>query len=53
MITPILLGLFIGQKIDRWIGTENIFAIIFILLGVGAAFMNLFKISGVWKNKRK
>lgn len=53
MITPILLGVFIGQLLDKWIGTESFFVITFIILGVGAAFMNLFKMSGVWKNKRK
>ena len=53
MITPILLGVFIGQLLDKWIGTEILFSITFIILGVGAAFMNLFKISGLWKNKRK
>lgn len=57
MITPILLGLFIGQFIDKKVGTEGIFAILFILLGVGGGFMNLFKITNTSKkedkNKRK
>lgn len=53
MITPILLGVFIGQLLDKWIGSEIFFSITFIILGVGGAFMNLFKISGLWKNKRK
>lgn len=53
MITPILLGLFIGGWIDKKVGTSSIFSIIFMLLGVGGAFMNLFKITGAFKNKRK
>lgn len=46
IITPILLGLYIGMFIDRKVGTNGVFAIIFIILGVGAGFMNLFKLAG-------
>ncbi len=53
VITPILLGVFIGQFIDRKIGTQGIFVIAFIILGAGAGFLNLFKLSGWNKNKRK
>lgn len=53
MITPILLGVFIGQVLDDWIGTKSFFTITLIILGAGAAFMNLFKLTGAWKNKRK
>lgn len=53
MIAPILLGLWIGGKIDKWLSTSSIFSIIFMLLGVGGAFMNLFKITGAFKDKRK
>lgn len=53
MITPIFLGVFIGQWLDRWIGTKSIFVITFIILGAGAGFLNLFKITGALKNKRK
>lgn len=42
MITPILICTFIGIFIDEKINTPPIFTIIFILLGVGAAFRNLF-----------
>lgn len=53
MITPIFIGLYIGQWIDRLIGTNGLFGIVFMILGVGAAFINLFKITGTFKNKRK
>ena len=53
MVTPILLGVYIGQWIDRWVGTNGLFMIIFMILGVGAGFMNLFKLTGAFKNKRK
>lgn len=51
MITPILLGLFIGQFLDKKLDTTGIFAIIFILLGVGGGFVNLFKITSTKKGK--
>lgn len=53
IITPILLGVFIGQFLDKKLGTKGIFAIIFIILGAGGGFVNLFKITGATKNKRK
>lgn len=53
MITPILLGVFIGQIIDRRIGTEGIFVIVFLLIGAGGGFLNLFKLTGFFKDKRK
>lgn len=53
MISPILLGVFIGQFIDKKLGTQGVFAIIFIILGAGGGFMNLFKITGTKKDKRK
>lgn len=53
MITPILLGVFIGQHLDRWLNTKSFFVITLIILGAVGGFMNLFKITGAWKNKRK
>ncbi|MGO1468530.1 MAG: AtpZ/AtpI family protein [Tissierella sp.] len=53
MITPIFLGIYIGGWIDKWVGTDGVFMIIFMLLGVGGGFMNVFKITGAFKNKRK
>ena len=42
MITPISICTFIGIFIDEKVKTAPIFTIIFIILGVGAAFRNLF-----------
>lgn len=53
MSAPIFLGAFIGQVLDRWLGTKGVFMIVFIILGTGAGFMNLFKITGIMRNKRK
>lgn len=54
MLTPILLGIFIGIKIDKWVGTESLFTIVFIVIGIGASFTNLFKLTDTKeKEKRK
>ena len=52
MIVPIFIGLFTGRFLDDKLGTGNIFLLIFIVLGVGAAFMNLYKIA-MKDNKKK
>ena len=46
MLIPIFLCVFIGIFLDRVTGLDPLFLIIFILLGVGAAFRNLFYITG-------
>lgn len=53
MITPILLGVFIGGWIDKWAGTNGVFMLILVLIGAGGGFLNLFKITGAFKDKRK
>ena len=55
MVVPILGGLYIGKWIDARFGTEPIFLLIFIVMGVIVAFMNLFKIGtkDVKKKTRK
>ncbi|MGL4798026.1 MAG: AtpZ/AtpI family protein [Cellulosilyticaceae bacterium] len=46
MLIPIFMCTFIGIFLDKVTGLEPLFLIIFILLGVGAAFRNLFYIIG-------
>ncbi len=41
MLAPIFLCVYIGMKLDGWLGTEYLF-IIFVLLGVLAAFRNVY-----------
>ena len=53
MIAPILIGVYIGQFIDKKVGTKGIFTIILIILGVGGGFVNLFKLTGGSKGKEK
>lgn len=42
MAIPIFLCIFAGQWLDEKIGTNGVFLIIFMILGVLAAFRNLF-----------
>ena len=45
MITPIIMGLYLGRWIDNKLNTQPIFLFVFIVMGVIAGFMNLFKIT--------
>jgi len=51
MVVPILGGLLIGKFIDEKVGTNSIFMLSFIVLGVVVAFMNVYKM--VMKDYRK
>lgn len=51
IVTPILLGVYLGNFIDKKLGTNGVFAIILIILGAGAGFLNIFKLTGSKKRK--
>lgn len=53
VITPILIGVYLGQFIDKKLGVDGIFSIIFIILGVGAGFLNIFKLAKIKGNKKE
>lgn len=53
IITPILLGVFLGQLVDKKVGTNGVFSIIFIIIGAAAGFLNLLKLADNKSNKRK
>ncbi len=53
IIAPILLSIYIGQWLDKKLGRQGIFTLIFIVLGAGAGFLNLLKLTGLFNNKRK
>lgn len=44
MIVPILGCMLLGNLIDTWTGSSPLWLVVFIFLGVGAAFRNLFYI---------
>jgi F0F1-type ATP synthase assembly protein I len=45
MVVPIMVGLFIGRFLDNKLNTGYLFLFIFLIMGVVAAFVNLFKIA--------
>ena len=38
------IGYGMGYWIDRWAGTQSVFKLVFLLLGIAAAFINLFRV---------
>lgn len=51
VITPILVGVYIGKKVDKKMATEGVFSIVFIILGAIIGFLSLLKIAS--KNPTK
>lgn len=45
MLVPIFGGVLLGAFVDKFLKTNGIFLIIFIVLGVGTAFRNLYMLS--------
>ena len=43
IVITILVGLGIGLLLDRLLGLKGIFTLLFLLIGIGAAFMNAYK----------
>jgi F0F1-type ATP synthase assembly protein I len=44
MILPIFAAVYLGNLADRRMGTNYLFLILFILLGIGSGFLNVYKI---------
>lgn len=44
IITPILIGVYLGGLIDRKLELNGVFTLILIIIGAGAGFLNLFKL---------
>lgn len=42
MVIPIVLGVWLGGIMDKKLGTSPLFLIIFMILGVGSAFRNIY-----------
>jgi len=45
LVACIAAGTFIGWALDNWLETKPLFLIIFLLAGIGAGFMNVYKIT--------
>ena len=44
LITPLLLGVFVGLAIDRFLGSSPLFVLVFIIFGLVGTFYNLYKL---------
>ncbi len=50
LIVPILLGVFVGYRLDLWFDTKPFFVLLFIVLGLISSFYNLWKLVREEKN---
>ncbi len=46
VVLAILIGIFVGRKLDEWFGTEPILFFVFLVFGIIAAFRNMYIIIG-------
>ncbi len=53
MALPIFAGVYLGSKLDDYLGTAPLFLIIFLILFTSTSFMSLFKLAGVKSTKVK
>ncbi len=42
LVFATVIGLYVGLKLDAWLGTSPWFTVVFLLLGIAAGFRNLF-----------
>ena len=42
MVAATVIGLYVGLKLDEWLGTSPWFTAIFVVIGIIAGFRNLF-----------
>lgn len=45
LLTPLLVGVFLGILLDRFFETHGVFILIFIILGTISSFYNLYKVA--------
>lgn len=43
LVTPLLLGVFLGLAVDKFLKTKPVFTIFFIIIGTASTFYNLYK----------
>jgi ATP synthase protein I len=46
IVLAIAIGVFIGLKLDEWLGTHPWFFFIFLFFGIAAGFRNIYIIAG-------
>ena len=53
IVTPIILGVYFGNWLDKKLKTDMVFSIVFIIVGTMAGFLNLFKLGPKNPNKKE
>ena len=53
IVTPIIIGAYFGNWLDKKLKTDIIFSMIFIIIGTMAGFLNLFKLGPKKPDKRE
>jgi len=51
IVAGVVIGGFIGWQLDRWFGTKPWLALLFLLLGLAAGFMNLLRVVNAEQKK--
>ena len=44
-VVAIVIGIFVGRQLDKWLGTEPWFFFIFLFFGIAAGFRNIYIIT--------
>lgn len=53
MLVPIFLSIYVGNQLDKWMNA-NYFTIVFLILGILAAFRNVYHLTkGFYKNDKR
>ncbi|PLX97970.1 MAG: magnesium transporter [Desulfuromonas sp.] len=45
MVAAILIGLYVGYQLDKWLDTSPWFTLVFLFLGIISGFRNIFILS--------
>ena len=45
LVVSVMFGVGVGWGLDRWLGTAPWFLLVFFFLGVGAGFLNVYRIT--------
>ena len=50
LVASTAIGLAIGYWLDRWLGTSPWLTMVFLLFGIAAGFLNLFRDVGIFRS---
>ncbi len=43
-VITLLIGLFLGYKLDQWLGTRFVFTLLGIIAGIGGGFLSVYQL---------